>query len=885
MPVVRLLFKGPRKGTPAYFLTNKKTDSVFPVFEGDKYTPAKTARHFEIVRKIHDSTKDPSKKRAHREYLDKHQGAPSSKGHGLVIKENSAKSFRVTGNVKAHAEALRALKGKSGHPYGSEQKNGDFVFSNKRREAVERLLSRLFSEPQGGAATRPVKSPATSTPKGGTATQAATMQALRAPAPEAKAPPASGTSSRAARVEQSERDARQAISEEPAVKGNHGPLHKDAVALFRQHEHAWRRVDATMKDWDADREGFRRLSSGWEALLPGEKDGVGTYKTKALAIEASKRYTKGLVASAREKADMYRGIVRMLASDKAPHEMSASEFRGLFPGGSVIYDTVPASYMAERWGIKERHRGSGMLVDDRIYYHGQMAGIRAHGARSGTQRPRLDDLHAAAVMHALQTGKAVPEKALADHPHIEKAAGPLHKLTLEEAALAHDAPGREEGERSDLYRMFKDSHMNAVAAKADEITDPAIQKPYPQLFGVHDRKQKAAWDRYMSTLAERRALFRPPAAKRDPKAIEANLKALESSVDDFRKAGGDTVALRRAPTMSAAEMKVQYERAKKKEASAKASGRMRDELDAWRDMYDLRQQFEHAKRIEHLHAKRFGGTPSLPKEATLSKGAPVVWLIKGRPSTKGKPDAFITVGASEGTDSKGNEFRNKGTVVPVWGMTPHPSKPGKLVATMKSGKVLHVDKDRHEQVKKKVAHSQAEFDRQTPATSAPRKPSAKGASAHPTRGGIRISKLTESQEGVLDDLEMAMEASPSAVNGNIEWKHVKSALAALRAGNVVDDAHLSSLNAALDQSIDGLREEKERAPDIAATLNGMIRSATALQARVARRLQDDRAAKVAPQEDPRAEYDALKARFLARDSSLGEGHTARLQYLHKLLHG
>lgn len=69
-PISRLfyLFKGKREGKPTMFLTNDD-GNVFPVFDGDKYTPRDSSRHREIVQKIHDNTTDPKKKAKHAEYL------------------------------------------------------------------------------------------------------------------------------------------------------------------------------------------------------------------------------------------------------------------------------------------------------------------------------------------------------------------------------------------------------------------------------------------------------------------------------------------------------------------------------------------------------------------------------------------------------------------------------------------------------------------------------------------------------------------------------------------------------------------------------------------------------------------------------------------------
>lgn len=160
--IVVILCKGKRITGPVAFLTNKEDGHVFPISASDPKAIAamNTPRHREIVEKIHAETIDPKKKAVHAEHLAalKKMAGEATPGHGLVIKPNTEKSFRVTGNTKEHDAALAGLRGSNGDSYGSKQKNGDWVFSNKRRDVVESLLAKLGGKPQeGGAATAPEK--------------------------------------------------------------------------------------------------------------------------------------------------------------------------------------------------------------------------------------------------------------------------------------------------------------------------------------------------------------------------------------------------------------------------------------------------------------------------------------------------------------------------------------------------------------------------------------------------------------------------------------------------------------------------------------------------------------------------------------------------------
>lgn len=176
---ITILFKGKRIQGPVAFLTNKEDGHVFPVSASDPKAIAamNTPRHREIVEKIHAETTDPKKKAVHAEHLAalKKMAGEVAPGHGLVIKPNTEKSFRVTGNTKEHDAALAGLKGASGDPYGSRQKNGDWVFSNKRRDVVEGLFKRLGGKegPSTEKATpQPAPAPAVSATQAETPTKA-----------------------------------------------------------------------------------------------------------------------------------------------------------------------------------------------------------------------------------------------------------------------------------------------------------------------------------------------------------------------------------------------------------------------------------------------------------------------------------------------------------------------------------------------------------------------------------------------------------------------------------------------------------------------------------------------------------------------------------------
>jgi len=77
----------------------------------------------------------------------------------------------------------------------------------------------------------------------------------------------------------------------------------------------------------------------------------------------------------------------------------------------------------------------------------------------------------------------------------------------------------------------------------------------------------------------------------------------------------------------------------------------------------------------------------------------VLRLAKGKPPAKRKPDGFITV--KSGSAKEGN-------VIPVWGLSKHPTKAGKLVVRTAGGDEYHIDARRHEEVKGHVEHATGE---------------------------------------------------------------------------------------------------------------------------------------------------------------------------------
>lgn len=633
---MRLLLKGRRKGTPSYFLTNKKTDSVFPVFEGDKYTPAKTEKHFEIVRKIHDSTKNPNKKAQHKAYLEKH-GKAAAGGSG-------------SDDGRAEAARKRALaieKSASGRQTGKSVLEQSLKLERRWLQTHRELLS---------DAEKAGREDKVAEHDGNARDSEALIAAMETRLAEIKA---------AKRVS---KDGAQQSTPVIDAKPGTGGTSSDRVAAKVGEASGESEADAPHGEWeisDKDKIVLSFSKADYKALPEKTRDEVRRYFNFS-------RQGGEWISKARADNSTARRIAREAGfrppEDERPGQVDTSEpyvptgVAGLKEGqwhkakpDDIDYRRAKAAYewssMSPERRAKQEQESYVAALDDAARKLVPFAGTPEKKAQL---QEMLEDYRAGLIpkINARLDASSRTASVMVTGPskfptrRNEKALGVYEKRTAEMLEYQQKALARMRRELvgSDSVMSYDSGAVGKLQEKIDEAE--ADHKHYLAVNKIVKSKRKTDEEKI-------RALMNAPGLNLSRKTAE---KALQP---DFAGRTG-------IPSYVLSNNRANINRMK--------------------------------KRIEDIKG-RYGD---------LNKGAQMRILIKGRADTRGKPDAFITVGASEGKDADGKKVRNKGTVVPVWGMTPHPSKPGKLVATMKSGKVLHVDEDRHEQVKKKVAHSQAE---------------------------------------------------------------------------------------------------------------------------------------------------------------------------------